>query len=368
MKIKNYAYRNINGGQFEDVGTDWGILKPSFSNGAAYADLDNDGDLDYVVNNINDTAFLFENLTTDKVKNSNWLRVKLNGPKSNPSAIGAKIKLYTENGVMYNEHTVYRGYLSSVEDLIHFGLGGVKLVDSLELQWPDGSVHVFYNVNSRQTLKVNITDVRKTSTVSQSKEEFNSLIFKDISNSLKPHYLHKEQDIIDFNVQPLLPHKLSQYGPGIAVSDVNGDGLDDLYLGGSHFETGTFLIQQPDGSFVPEELFKTEAEPANHEEMGCLFFDADNDGDQDLYIVSGSNEAPEGDPFYQDRFFENRNGTFVWSKAALPELLTSGSCARAADFDQDGDLDLFVGGRLVPFEYPTPTSSYILVNNTENGE
>ncbi|MEQ8474239.1 MAG: VCBS repeat-containing protein [Marinoscillum sp.] len=367
VKIKNYAYRNINGGQFEDVGTQWGINQPSFSNGAAYADLDNDGDLDYVVNNINDPAFLYENLTTDKDKNSNWLRIKLNGPKNNPSAIGTKIRLYMGNGVLYNEHTVYRGYLSSVEDQIHFGLGEVNLVDSLELEWPDGSIHVFYNVNSRQTLKVNITDARKTSTVNQSKEK-TSLIFKDVSHVLAENYLHKEQDIIDFNVQPLLPHKLSQYGPGVAISDVNNDGLDDLYLGGSHFETGTFLIQQSDGSFLPEDLFKLETESQNHEELGCLFFDADNDGDQDLYIVSGSNEAPEGDQFYQDQFFENRDGTFVLNEGALPELLSSGSCVRAADFDQDGDLDLFVGGRLVPFKYPKPATSYMLINDTEKGK
>ncbi len=364
VKLKNYAYRNVNGTQFEDMTQEWGIKYPSFSNGAAYGDLDNDGDLDYVINNIDDPAFLFENLSVDKEK-SNWLKLKLNGPRGNPSGLGTKVRLYYGDKTIFWEHTLYRGYLSSVEDIVHFGLGKSTLVDSILVMWPGGTAQKLYDIKSNQVIDFDFNDARPL------KEGFKinspELLFEDVSEVSK-EFKHEERDIIDFNIQPLLPHKLSQYGPGIAVSDVNGDGLDDVYLGRTHFYPGAFLVQHPDGTFTSTDLLDGENDESKHEDMGCLFFDADGDGDDDLYLVSGSNEAPIGDEFYRDRFFENNDGRFIRNDTAIPEMLKSGSTVRAADFDKDGDLDLFVGGRLIPFEYPKPATSYILVNDSKDGE
>ncbi len=365
VKLKNYAYRNVDGLHFQNVTDAWGIAYPSFSNGAAYGDLDNDGDLDYVVNNINDPAFLVENLSNDRDDAMHWLRIRLHGSKNNPAALGTKISLYAGGEKKYWEHSVYRGYLSSVEEVVHFGLGQNEVVDSIAIDWYNGLRQVIYQVEAQQVLKLNRSEASADAMPAKTMVK---PVFTDVSNLVSKHYQHQETDIIDFNIQPLLPHKLSQYGPSIAVTDVNADGLDDLYLGGARNQKGTFLIQQADGSFLPENRFASEDELVEPEEMGCLFFDADNDGDQDLYVVSGSNEASVGEPVYQDRFFENRLGRFYLLEQAIPPVATSGSCVRAADFDRDGDLDLFVGGRLVPFEYPKPATSHLLENTSENQE
>ena len=365
VKIKNYAFRNTGGFVFEDVTDSWGIEIPSFSNGAAYVDLDNDGDLDYVVNNINDKAFIFKNLTNEKKSdNSNWLRIQLKGTKGNPMGFGTKVNVYHSSGNrIYADHSTYRGYLSSVEPQLHFGLGKVSSIDSILVDWPGGKSSVIKNVKVNQVLVIDITD---------SKENINKpavnkpSLFTDISTTFSS-YTHNERDFIDFNIQPLLMHKLSQYGPGIAVGDVNGDGLEDFYIGGSYQVKGTFFLQNKDGSFGQADLIKgIEASEKKTEELGVLFFDADNDGDLDLYCASGGYEYDITDPCYKHVFLENVNGVFSQNAEAIPEFLLSASCVRAADYDRDGDLDLFVGGRVLPHKYPTPVNSYLLRNDSDS--
>ncbi len=365
VKISNYAFRNSGGFTFDDVTAQWGLTTPSFSNGAAYVDLDNDGDLDIVVNNINDRAFIYENKAPRKGESiSHWLRINFHGSPLNKSGIGAQAWVYIDGQkVLYGENSPFRGYLSSVQAGLHFGLGNVSSIDSVVVRWPDSSITRVGQTSADQVLEVTWTGTDKGG----SKGSIKGLrIFRDVSNSFT--YVHEEQDFVDFNIQPLLIHKLSQYGPGLAVGDVNGDGLEDLYIGGTHNVHGTFLIQNTSSGFSEHNLFDLpKGFKKTQEELGVLLFDADGDNDLDLYSVSGGNEFTLADSCYTDLFFQNINGRFVPVPGAIPAILSSGSCVRAADFDNDGDLDLFVGGRHEPFEYPAPVASYILRNDSKDG-
>ncbi len=367
VKINNYAYKNQlthAGGipHFTNVTEEWGIDEPSFSNAAAYGDLDNDGDLDYVVNNIDDSAFVYRNMLVEENKeNVNWLKVSFKGGKNNINGLGAIIELYYQGAQQMWENTPFRGFHSSVQMGAHFGLGEATLLDSVCIEWPGGKQEMLYDVPVNQNLTVHYSDASIANTHPSSETD---LIFKKINEESLVAFSHPESDYIDYNVQALLLHKLSQLGPGIAVSDVNSDGLDDFYVGGSHFNKGSFFIQQSDGTFLEKDLLPGDkGESKREEELGVLFFDADGDRDEDLYLVSGGYEYEITDSSYQDRLFINENGKFVHHARALPDFLASGSCVKAADFDRDGDLDLFVGGRVHPFHYPMPVSSYLLIND-----
>ncbi|MBE9465258.1 VCBS repeat-containing protein [Dyadobacter subterraneus] len=355
--VANYLFKNNGNLTFKNESESWGFDTPSFSNGAAYADLDNDGDLDLIINNIDHEAFVYKN-HSEKLPDHHYLRIKLNGTKDNPYGFGVKVTIYTKNEKQFIEHSPYRGYQSTVENTLHFGLGKSKKIDSIRVIWPDKKTQLLTNISSDQVLKV---EYNKAANAQKINSIIPKPIFQEVSDALGIHYTHKEELYIDFKVQPLLPHLLSQNGPGIAVGDINEDGLEDFYVGGAFKHSGSFFIQNGLGKFIGKPLTK---EQKFEEDMGTLLFDSDLDGDLDLYIVSGSSEFPIDSKYYQDRLYLNDGkGNFKLDTSALPINTTSGSSVSAIDFDRDGDLDLFIGGRLTPGQYPTSPKSSILRND-----
>ena len=369
IKVANYAFKNVGNLKFEKVTDQWGMETPSFSNGAVYADLDNDGDLDYVINNINDEAFVYENTTNSKEKiTKNYLSVQFNGGANNINGIGAITTLYYGgNKMQVYENSPYRGYLSTVDNKAFFGLDGIKSLDSVVIQWNNGKKQVMLGVAANQLLKVNIADASQ-STLAKDIIATNNL-FTDITAATGVNYLNRDPDFIDFNEQRLLPHKLSEYGPALAAGDIDGNGLDDIIIGGTGDYPANILLQQSDGKFISRTMpFIIGKDARRPENLGAILFDADNDGDLDLYLANGSNQFAAGTKNYQDRLFSNDGkGNFTLDEAALPDNYTSKSCVKAVDFDNDGDLDLFTGGRVLPGKYPLPVSSFIYRNDSKNG-
>jgi hypothetical protein len=362
VKIPNYVFHNNGDLTFADYSEQWGFTQPSFSNGAAYVDLDQDGDLDYVVNNINDPAFIYENTLNqgDRLGN-NYLRIKLKGTKENPSALGTRVTLEYDGGkIQYQEQRIYRGYVSTVEDIIHFGLGQAEKAEHIEVIWPNGKSTILEDIPANQVLELDIAEASSTPKAPEAPKEESFL--EEITQERGLSFEHPENDFIDYNYQAGLPHKFSQYGPSLSAGDINGDGLDDIFVGGSKSYHGTYFIQNPDGTF--RKIAGEEDADKQEEDMGALLFDADGDGDNDLYVVSGSFEQFEGSPYFRDRlYFNDGQGNFTVDSTALPDLRSSGSCVRGADFDADGDIDLFVGGRVRMGSYPFAPESYLLLND-----
>lgn len=387
VKISNYAFRNRMGDPaqnflFDDATQDWGLYRPSFSNGAAYGDLDNDGDLDYVTNNINDSAFVYRNnLMEQSPDRANYLRLKFVGTEHNRMGLGATVEIHYKDAKgnpaqQVYEHSPYRGYLSTVEPFAHFGLGGVKTVDEVRIIWAglNGQPpreQVLKNVKSNQILTADVKNAQPFSPISRLHAP-RPMPYVEITDSLGIQFVHQEPEYIDFNNQKLLPHKFSQFGPAVAAGDVNGDGLDDFFVGGARQHSGVFFLQQPNGRFVQKPLLSGPVSQSlttkPEEDMGVLLADVDRDNDLDLYLASGGSEENRGAVAYQDRLYLNDGkGNFALSQGSLPANTTSKSCVKAADFDRDGDLDLFVGGRMEPDQYPKPVSSLLLRNDTPAG-
>lgn len=352
---KNYFYRNTGSFRFENTSDAWvNNPKKTFSNGAAYADFDNDGDLDLVINNVDEEALILEN--TSENSTNHYLRLQLNGPGKNVHGIGAKVEVYTAIGMQMVENYSVRGYQSSVQPGIHIGLGDQSKIDSLRVIWPGGQMQVLANPPVNTILEI---EYQKGKLIPYKGNQEKNLRFS--LKEIEPSFYHKENNYDDYKKQVLLPHKLSQFGPAIAVGDINGDGMDDLYFGQSTGEISHLYIQLKDGSFKHSQAFEKEA---IYEDVDAAFFDIDKDGDLDLYVASGGNEFEPGSSQYKDRLYENVRGKFILRPDLLPKHLNiSSSSIQIQDYDKDGYPDVFIGGRHVPHHYPSPASSYLLHNN-----
>ncbi|MRI00098.1 RNA-binding protein [Kriegella sp. EG-1] len=358
QKLSNFFFKNNGDFTFKDTSSNWSENKPTFSNGALYADLDNDGDLDIVVNNINDEATVLKN-NSDILGRKYQLKVQFIGPEKNLSGIGTTVKLYLADGTSQIRQLINtRGFLSSVSNVLYFGMGENLSAIKMEVIWPDGKVQTLHDVHANQHLHIDYSYATKPEKKDKKTE---SVLFSKMASNFK----HTDPYFNDFELQILLPHKLSQTGPGIAKSDLNNDGYDDVFLGGGSGQAGQLIFGVPDKKFTVKQVSEFEKDK-DSEDVGATFFDADNDGDQDLYVVSGSYEFRENPRLLVDRLYLNDgSGNFTKSKDALPLVGIAGSIVIPSDYDNDGDLDLFVGGRLITGRYPYPASSALLIN--ENG-
>ena len=359
-KKKNYFYLNNKDLTFEKIN----IEQPETnSNGAAYADFDNDGDIDIVVNNSDDIAFIYKN-NASEINNNNFLKVKFIGPENNKSGIGTRVELTENDNLQVQENYVTRGFQSSVTNQLNFGLGSRDKIDRIKITWNDGKSQILNNVDVNQQITISYKDANASIKTNQQKE----FLFSDITNKIGLNVKHNENGFDDFKREELLPHRMSTLGPALAVADVNGDGLDDFFIGGAKDSPAKLYVQQNNGGFnaISASTFNGDKE---YEDIGAAFLDFDGDGDIDLYVSSGGNEYDNNTSNLQDRLYENLGQhKFVKTNKVLPKLQSSGSCVRVADYDNDGDTDIFVGGRQHPGKYPFPGESHLLRNDSNNGK
>ena len=359
-KLEHYAFRNKGDLTFANETANWGLDKPSFGNGAVYADLDGDGALDLVVNNVNDEAFVYRNNARALLKGNHYLQVKLDGEGHNRFAIGSKVTLQNGEETLYQELSPTRGFQSSVDYILTFGLGKADSVQLVTVGWPDGRVSSLKGVAANQRITIKQSESTKPGLAPP--QPVKQLV-TDITQRTNFPFVHHENDYVDFDRERLMPKMLSTEGPLMAVADVNGDGLDDIFIGGAKDQPSAILIQQADGSFVKsnEALL---AQDATSEDIGAVFFDANKDGKPDLYVVTGGTEFSDLASALEDRLYLNDGkGNFRKAVGALPPLALSGSRVAAADFDGDGAVDLFVGGRSVPGRYGIDPQSVLLRND-----
>ena len=356
-KIPNYAFSGEGDLKFTNKAKEWGLGQPSHSNGSAYGDLDNDGDLDLVVNNANMPLFVYRN-ETDKMDKGSYLSLDLKGTAKNKFAIGAQISVYANGKVFFKENNPFRGFQSTVDHRVHFGLGAIKHIDSLVVLWPNGHVSKEINVPANQMLKIKQAGNLKPNKAIVS--EPSKAIF---SEERKLDFKHAENSFVDFNRDRLIYHMVSAEGPKISVGDINGDGLEDIYFGGAKDNKGKILVQTLAG--FKELTGNALTDHIRSEDLGSVLFDADKDGNLDLYVTSGGNEFSATSSSLSDRLYlGNGQGDFAISDQLLPtSKYVSSSTVAASDFDGDGDIDLFVGERLKPFLYGVPGSGYLLQND-----
>lgn len=364
VPIPNVAFHNQGNLGFVDKAKEWGLGEPNFSNGAAYGDLDNDGDLDLVINKVNSEASVMRNETTHRLPDNHYLKFDLKGLGKNTFAFGTKITIRNNDKTFYLEQMPIRGFESSMDPRPHIGLGQIDTVEQILIEWPDGSGNLLLGVPSNQTLLLEQKNGISLNNTNRDKGGIIETNHEFFPVKETPDFIHKENEFVDFDRDPLIYHMLSTEGPRMTKGDVNGDGREDLYIGGAKDQAGALFIQQADGSFnrTNEKLFEKDSVS---EDMASLFFDADGDGDFDLYVCSGGNEFSNVSTALIDRLYINDGrGTFTKSDQVLPtSKFESSSTVRASDYDGDGDQDLFVGIRLQAFSYGESMNGYILSNN-----
>src|SRR5688572_10638391 len=360
VKVKNYFYHNNASLQFENYSDTWCDQLPSFSNSAVYADLDNDGDLDLVVNNIDDPAFIYRNNAREMNK-ANYLRFRFfKNRNSREEIYGAVVKLYdSRNNLQLQRYDPQRGYMGTMEHFLHFGTGMEATFPVVEITFPSGRSIFLKDVKANQLLTVYESDATDNASPLQP----GNPLFEKSSNKNIFNYTHKENDFIDFKREPLIPYKCSRKGPYYAVADVNNDGKEDIYIGGAAGFEGKLMIQMADGSFKEKTQTAFIADK-KFEDGGAVFFDSDGDGDNDLYVASGGAEFGAGSPLFQDRLYKNDGkGNFTRSVASILKEGFNNSLVIPFDYDSDGDKDLFVGGAVRPGKFPLHDKNLILQNN-----
>ena len=353
-RLSNFTFSNRDGLNFEDVSEPWGINFAGFSTGTTYSDLDNDGDLDIILNNIDDVASIYEN-QSDQLENHQYLTIHLQGVNDNVDGIGATLEAHTPGKVQYHYVQTTRGFQSSTTD-IHFGFPASAKTAEIVVRWPDRTITRLTDVDLNQAIEIEQHGAEVQQPTPGKPTIFHQMTPKGID------YTHLEKDYDDFAREVLLPHKYSQLGPCLATGDVDGNGLTDLFVGGGAGQSGQLFLQQVENDY--QHTVAAFGRDDDFEDVDAALFDADGDGDLDLYVVSGSNQWPPSDLQYQDRLYLNDgSGAFKRERNALPEIDISGGCVRPGDVDGDGDLDLFIGGRIVPGQYPKPARSLLLIND-----
>ncbi|HMF73403.1 MAG TPA: FG-GAP-like repeat-containing protein, partial [Flavitalea sp.] len=360
--ISNYAFQNQGNLRFVNKAREWGLDEPGFSNGSAYGDLDNDGDLDLVINNVNMPCFVYRNNSIDIHPENKFLKVALEGKAKNRFGIGSKVKVHYNNTIAYQEQMPVRGFESTVDHRLNFGLGKATKIDSVEVLRNDGGISIVKNVQLNALLTVK--EANSKSQPNTGIIASNTTVFTVDKEDHGLDFTHKENDFVDFDRDRLIFHMMSTSGPKIVKGDINNDGLEDLYICGAKDQPGAIYKQQKGGRFTRTNQVLLQTDAAS-EDTDALFFDADGDKDMDLYVCSGGNEfSPNSTALINRLYFNDGKGNFTKSPQVLPSyIFESTSCVRAADFDGDNDLDLFVGVRLIPFRYGVPCKSYVLNND-----
>lgn len=363
--LSNFLFSGTDSLSFINRAEAWGLADPGFSNGAAYADLNNDGALDLIINNANQEADVYRNRVDSSMSDGNWLMLKLNGVSPNTSAIGTTVKLWANGRLFFREQMPGRGFQSSVDHRLHFGLGNNQVIDSLLIQWPDGSSSFMTDLDSNQLLPVNQKEAAlPEQKVINRKSEKGKLLFQNVTDKVSVNFTHRENDFVDFQRDKLLFHMRSSEGPPVCVADINSDGLDDFYIGGAKGQAGAVFVQQSNHNFIKKNESQF-VKDKDSEDTSCTWFDANGDGMPDLYVASGGAEFPASSTSLADRLYINQgDDTWIKSETALPvSKYEVSSVVKAADFNHDGFIDLFTGTRLKPFAYGMPGNGNLLLND-----
>ena len=365
IPLPNYIFQSQGDLSYINRAEEWGLADPGFSSGAAYADFNNDGGMDLVVNNTNGPATIYKNLiyldNLDSLDKNNYIKIQLIGEDLNTYGIGSKVLIYTNEKTFFQELMATRGFQSAVEPVLNFGLGNAKMIDSLRVIWSTGEHQLLFNIIANQRIRLyqrNATDSYQYETKMKTNK-----IFQDVSEISHIDYKHQENTFIEYNREPFIPHFLSMEGPAFDVADINNDGLVDVYLGGGKHQPGAIYLQNKRGEFkiVVDSVF---IQDSHGEDVDAAFFNANNDEFSDLYVAKGGNEFfAKMEPLKDCLYFGVGKGKFVKSQSALPDIYANSACVKPADIENDGDMDLFIGTRSVPREYGVIPKSFILIND-----